>query len=181
MDGEKQMAQRRRSMLETQSVQETDPIERLKTRLRINKYDLDDELVEQPVLFHRVAEGHALSMSNRDSQKEYLKRIEGRIAIRVRSELFEAGTPKPTKEQILSALNTDTEWQNEREKFLETSKLVDRWFALLDAYRARGYALHNLNASVVSQRKAEAGQFEYDEPRHRDRRREATEREATER
>jgi len=175
------MAKRKRTRLAevVHKAEHPDPIDRLKVRLRIDKYDLDNELVEQPVLIHKVAEGHALAMSDRDAQKEYLKHIEGRINIRVRSEMIEAGTEKPTKEQIVSAVNVDPEWQRERQKFLDLSTLVDRWFALLDAYRARGYALHNLNASIVSQRKAEAGQFEYDdEPRHKDRRREATEKQS---
>ena len=133
----------------------------LRERLRIDQNDLDNELIEHPVLLEKVALAHVLSTSTRDGQKEYLSHIQGRLSDNARATL-EASGKKATVGQVDNALAEDPEWQAERSKFLELCKDSDRWFALKEAFQARGYALHNIAQIYVARTKAEGGVYERD-------------------
>jgi hypothetical protein len=145
----------------------------LRSKIRLNRNAVDDDLEEHADLVFEVNTGHAFAMSKRDGQKEYLKRIENRIAARARDSMGGKGSLA----DVARVMEEDPEWIKERDKYLDLCAEVDHWGALREAYIARGFALHNLAAYAISQMKAEGGSVVYGgDSDVRDRRREVTER-----
>jgi hypothetical protein len=134
--------------------------ELLKSAIQIDISNLDEEVIQHPVLFERVAQLYAGCVSNRDGHKEYLKHIEGRIMEGVKGSMVEAGISKPTVRAVDVGLAQDPEWKTEREKYMELCSDTDRASALKEAYQARGYAIHNISQIYVARLKTEAGIYE---------------------
>ena len=141
-----------------------DPMSRLHNRLRIDKDDLDEELIEHPTLIEDVGMQHALAMSDYEAQKEYLKHIAGRIESASIDRLQRGGVTKPTASQRDNAIEADEEWQRERAKLLKMSRTMNEWLALKEAFIARGYALHNLTGLAIARMKADGGMSEFGGP-----------------
>ena len=134
--------------------------ELLKAAIQIDIANLDEEVIQHPVLFERVAQLYASAVSKRDGHKEYLKHIEGRISGTVRGDLIAEGTAKPTIKAVDAGMAQDPEWAKEREEYLQLSSQTERVGALKEAFQARGYALHNIAQIYVARLKTDAGIYE---------------------
>ena len=134
-----------------------DEFEELRSRLLIDKHNLDDELVEHPELLFEASKGMMLAISDRDTQKDYLKQIEGRITSRVAEQ-----DPKAAQWKQDRWKEADEEWVDERKKYNRLSKKVNQWQALDEAFKQRGYMLNNLARVFAARMQAEGGKYEYD-------------------
>lgn len=140
-----------------------DEYKALKKRTRIDKDAIDTEMVEHPELLRKVGAQHALSISDRDAQKEYLKRIEGRIRARVRATL----DGKPTQDDVARAVEADPEWQKERDEYLRHCFEVEMWFGLVEVFKSRGFAIHGYSNYLVGVSGAQANtSYKSPEPRN---------------
>ena len=116
-------------------------IEHLKAAIRIDRNDLDAELVRQPELVWHAANGFVLAVSRRDQSKDALKRVEAEAADRARKESDNA---KPTVKEIEARIERDKFVIEKRKKLRVLSKKVNEWDAVKAAIHARGFALKNL-------------------------------------
>lgn len=72
----------------------TDPREEfaeLRSQLRIDKHNLDDDCVRQPVLYAEISELHTLAVGERDAAKEHLASVDAKVADEVRRKWIRDG------------------------------------------------------------------------------------------
>jgi hypothetical protein len=127
----------------------------LRDELKIDQANLDVELVQHPQLLFEAATGYAMALSNRDSAKDEMKAVEGRVAVRLRGSLS-----KTTEKAIDHAISTDSEYETARAKYQSACNECEQWLALKEAFVARGFALHNL-AAIYTARMAAEGNSSY--------------------
>lgn len=109
----------------------------IRARLRIDRDDLDGELVDQPELYHQAATGHILALSVRDQAKAGLAGLEGLEASRLRSEGVAISAAKD--EARLSG-----SYQEHLRALQKYEDHVRKWEALREAVRMRGFVLREL-------------------------------------
>lgn len=68
-----------------------DEFAELRSSLRIDKHQLDDECMRQPVLYQEISEQHVFANSERDSAKEDLAAIDAKLADKIRTKWNAAG------------------------------------------------------------------------------------------
>ena len=80
----------------------------LRSSIRIEKHQLDDECVRQPVLYQEISEAHVFANSERDSAKELLSSIDAKLAHEIRTAWNESGE-KYSETKVGDAVQTRTE------------------------------------------------------------------------
>jgi hypothetical protein len=112
-------------------------------RLRIDKYKLDDELVEQPRNFEEVADRYALAKSLRDQAKDDLKTVEAERTIAIRAEKDGAGE-KVTEKLLADLVQTDSLRKKAFRRFVQCEREANQLEGLRDAYHDRGWMIREL-------------------------------------
>lgn len=120
-------------------------IEEFSEALRIDRDDLDTELVQQPQLFHDVSDEWALAISRRDAAKIRRNKEHAKLRIEIKDEVEISG--QRATDSLLQAL------MDKHPRYIKTSlahnqacEEADRWGALKDAFLQRSYALKDLVA-----------------------------------
>lgn len=123
-------------------------LERLKGSLLIDKYQLDGEVVQQPVLYQEVADQLSLSVSYRDTAKRRLAEKEAEVAVKIRK-VYKDSKPRLTDRQVQEHVATSDIYVEAYKKFLRYKYLTSKWEALRNAYEQRAVMLRVL-ASLIS-------------------------------
>ena len=118
-------------------------MDRFRDGLRIDKLNLDDALVEQPELFFHVASQQVMASSRRDQAKEYSKRVDAGLFMRIRQEMIDEGE-RPTEITVNARVESHKDHTVERDAYLELMKEADLWLALKEAFMQRSYMLKDL-------------------------------------
>lgn len=144
----------------------------LTDRLPIDKHGLDEEFLQQPVLFQIVTDQLAEYIHQRDSQKLKLEEIYADLSNNIR---YQAQTSniKFTEDQIKQTIIANRKYKDASIAYLEIKKITDKWIGLKEAYSQRGFALRDLAelwrygyfSSNSSPTNAPAGTARYDELR----------------
>jgi hypothetical protein len=113
-----------------------------KSALRIDEDALDKALIEQPVLFHEVAEQSTMAGSKKDAEKLLLEEIRAKTDYRIRKR--HTGDKKLSEPQIANMIAIDADYVNASSDFLAAKERSEKWYALKEAYEQRGYALKEL-------------------------------------
>lgn len=127
-----------------------------KEKLIIEKNLLDDELINQPILYQEVAEQYALAISRRDAANENVKRVDADLYKRIREAAAVEGT-KVTEAMIQSEILTHPEHIEAYDAYLECKKQADLWATLKDSYSQRSYAIRDLVELYTAGYFADAG------------------------
>lgn len=117
--------------------------------LLINKNNLDEELIHQPEVYHRVANEYALAVSRKDESKYELELAEADADQRIRLELA-ADNEKVTEPIVAKRVSLDAEVHNKTLEYLSSKELSERWKALVDSFGQRAYALRDLTSLYIS-------------------------------
>lgn len=145
-----------------------------KEKLVIDKDDLDLMWVQQPQVYHEIAERLALEISRRDEAKNELKDLEAQIDGELRedaeADFQKNGTKKPTETAIKNMMREDKRWKTANAAQLELDKNVALLQAHQGAYMQRRYALENLVTLHVSGYSMDASSRPSREARHMDNR-----------
>lgn len=145
-----------------------------KDKLVIDKNDLDTMWVEQPQVYHQIAERLALEISRRDEAKNELKDLEATIDTELRedaeAEFQKNGTKKPTETAFKNMIRKDERWTSANEAQQELEKNVNMLQAIQTAYLQRRYALENLVTLHVSGYSMDASSRPSRDARHADNR-----------
>lgn len=115
-------------------------------RLKIDRVEIDTDLIEHPQLVWEISREVALALSERDSAKETCKRVRSALL----ADMFE-DNPKLAKNKAEEEVESDTRFKNKRSAYLSACSRLERLAALKEAVVARGYALHNF-ASIACAR-----------------------------
>tara|TARA_R110000803_G_scaffold210841_2_gene284354 strand:- start:910 stop:1500 length:591 start_codon:yes stop_codon:yes gene_type:complete len=117
--------------------------------LIINKHGLDDELINQPILFIEVATLAADASAMRDYAKEALSMKDAELSAKHRK-LAEKGGERATEKLVEQRVGTDPIHIKYVEKLIEAKKYAEQAFAMKEAFQARAYMLRELVSLQVS-------------------------------
>jgi len=131
-------------------------IDEAKEKLFIEKNLLDDELINQPILYQEVAEEYAKAISRRDAANENVKRVDAELYKRIREIAAAEGT-KVTEAMIQSEILTHPEHIEAYDAYLECKKQADLWATLKDSFSQRSYAIRDLVELYTAGYYADAG------------------------
>tara|TARA_R100000951_G_scaffold114960_1_gene121539 strand:+ start:36902 stop:37333 length:432 start_codon:yes stop_codon:yes gene_type:complete len=110
------------------------------TRLRVDKLDLQKEILDQVELCAQVmAEAHALRWEA-ERQKEICAETEALVFLRVKEDL----SKKRTVDEIKATVTTDPQVIADKKRYIDLKEGHDKWSILADGYKNRGYALREL-------------------------------------
>lgn len=108
-----------------------------RSKLKIDREALDDELIMQPQLVFEVGRACALALSLRDQDKSDLKRLLVSTAAGLRA----AGSAATVAN---AEAVTDAAYMSAEAGLRIRDKRLDEWEALKEAVKAKGYALREL-------------------------------------
>lgn len=108
--------------------------EEYKAMLRLDKHRLDDELVEQPVIFNDITDQVALAVSRRDQIKFDIDQAEAGLSSQFRSA---AEGDKITDKSIREKVDGSVKMVALRKELLAAQALLGRWQAMKEAFEQR--------------------------------------------
>ncbi len=110
------------------------------TRLRIDKADLQKEILEQVELSAKVAnEAHVLRWEA-ERAKEVCSETEALVLLRVKEDI----SKKRTVDEVKASVTTDPSVVATKKKLIDLKEAHDKWSILADGFKNRGYALREL-------------------------------------
>lgn len=109
--------------------------------LKIDKFDLDNELVQQPILYWQASEAATLARSRLDQAKADLDLLEAELYRSLREEYSK---DKPSEKTLSMILQSHSDFVAERRRYLDLKLRSDKWDNLKDAFGKRGYILREL-------------------------------------
>jgi hypothetical protein len=118
-------------------------IEEFKNYLKIDKHGLDQELMEQPMLFFKISEAFAQATAERDMLKEQLASTDARLDSDMRR-VFDKAGEKYTEAMVKNAVQTDKKHEAAIKKFFDAKEQADLFLALKEAFQSRAYMLRDL-------------------------------------
>lgn len=113
------------------------------SRLRIDKYDLDTEVAEQPRTFEEVADRLAMAKSMRDEAKDNLKTVEAELSLAFREAGDKKGK-KPSEKQLADMVQVSSRRRDVFRLFVEAERMTNKLEGLRDSYRDRGFMLREM-------------------------------------
>ncbi len=117
----------------------------IKQELHINKFKLDEELVNIAMQLQDYGEQHSEAVKRKDKQKLKLEVLEAELQTELRKNWQELGFDKaPTVAQADSFIKTNEKYQKESDKLVDISSEVSYNAATLTALQAKRSALGNL-------------------------------------
>jgi hypothetical protein len=118
-------------------------LDEAKKRLRIDKHDLDEELIRQPELFFEVSERVTQAIAERDALKEELANVDAELDKEVRAKLTK-NLERFTEAMVKNAIQTHKKHATAAENYLEAKNEADNWVALKEAFHQRRYMIQEL-------------------------------------
>ena len=110
------------------------------TRLRIDKANLQKEILEQVEMSCKVAnEAHVLRWEA-ERQKEICSETEALVLLRVKEDI----SKKRTVDEVKASVTTDPSVVASKKKLIDLKEAHDKWSILSEGFKNRGYALREL-------------------------------------
>ena len=126
-----------------------DRFNELKVALKIDEDDLDRMLVEQPELFHEVADQHALAISRRDRAKASMDQVSADLYLGIRKQGAKQKGDKPSETAIKQMIEIDSDFQAAQSEYLTLKRWTDRWEGLRTGFKDRSYMLRELSSAAT--------------------------------
>lgn len=120
----------------------------LRSKLSIDKDDLDEALVEQPDLYYHVADAYVTAVAERDSAKLNLEQATAVLDEQFRKQAIE-DEEKMTEAALRNKITSAPRIQVLEKELLYLRAEADRWQALKEAYQQRSFMLRELVAMYV--------------------------------
>ena len=115
----------------------------LRAALKIDRYNLDEDVERQPELFFEVAEAAALARSEQDQAKDSVDEVESRLDVHVR-EKAERNDERVTEKEIKARIRQHPERIAAMKNYLGLKLETERLDQLRDSFKQRGYMLREL-------------------------------------
>lgn len=111
-----------------------------RSKLRVDKFNLDREVMEQPEMFYHVCEGHQEALSKQAELASEVKQAEAAAGIKAREDLKDAKN-KPTDTQIAAIVTSDERVIMARDLLLRANADVANWANMKEAYMQKSFML----------------------------------------
>lgn len=115
----------------------------LEEKLKLDKHELDRELMEQPQLFYEVARAYTQAVSERDGLYDRRKSYEADLAVNIRQEALDKGT-KMTDKAVEQAIQADAKRRKLIRRHTDKSAEAERLGALREAFMQRAQMLREM-------------------------------------
>lgn len=126
-----------------------DNLEELQKGLRIDRHDLDTELVNQPSLYFKVGQFYAEAISVRDKARLDRDKEHAELDRYIRQEAH-GNNERVTEAQVLSLIKEDVSYDIAQTRYSELCKVAEIWLALKESFQQRSYAIKDLVQLFVS-------------------------------
>lgn len=123
--------------------------EELRKHLKIDRLNLDEELIKQPQLFFEVAEAAAIARSRMDAAKDNVERVESDVDQRIRQDAANEDE-RLTEKEIKALIQNDDDRVKAYASYLDLKRQTEELDQLRDSFRQRGYMLRELAALYIS-------------------------------
>jgi hypothetical protein len=124
-------------------------VTQFRSRLRIDRADLDGCLMEQPELYYHVAEAHAFAVARRDRCKVDYEEAVAKHDDRIRSKAADEGE-RMTDTRTAHRIALVPEVQSLQRQWIESRAEVESLLALKEAFQQRSFMLRELVAWAVA-------------------------------
>ena len=121
----------------------------LKQYLKIDRVNLDTEVIQHPDLYHRVSEAYVGAVDARDQAKEFLADTKAQAYLSIRRDR-EQKKLKYTETVLTNEVAVDKAVENARDDYLAKKKTADDFGALKAAMEQKAYMLRELVALYVA-------------------------------
>lgn len=121
-----------------------------KDDLKINKYELDEEWLKQPMVFIQWAEEYVNAQADRDRRKEQLDLIKAELDNEIRSNPEKYGLAKVTEGAIQNLILTEGSFRDAQDKYLEAVKNAKILDVAKEAFDHKKKALEALTQLFLS-------------------------------
>ncbi len=118
-------------------------LKELEAALKIDKHDLDTELMSQADMFYRVAQEYAHITSVKDELYENIKQTDAKTNIMLRESFADRGT-KATESQINAAVLDHQDHKEAFHDWITSKEEADKLGSLKEAFMQRSYMLKDL-------------------------------------
>jgi hypothetical protein len=118
-------------------------LEEFEDKLKIDKDDLDHELVHQSSLSFNVGRMFAKSISVRDAAKSERNKVSAALDREIRREASH-NEEKVTEPQILSRIKENPRYDEINSRYQKLCEISAVWEALKESYQMRSYAIKDL-------------------------------------
>ncbi len=115
----------------------------LRAALKIDRFNLDEDVERQPELFFEVAEAAALARSEQDQAKDSVDEVESRLDVHVRGEA-ERKDERITEKEIKARIRQHSERIAAMKNYLGLKLGTEMLDQLRDSFKQRGYMLREL-------------------------------------
>ena len=118
--------------------------------IKIDKFNLDEELVQQPILYETVAAHAVVAQSRADKLKKDREQTEYTLAKDIRSYAAQTGTKK-TEKGIDEEIKTTPAWYETQEEYEQAVTTASQWSVMQEAFKQRAFMLRDLVQLSISQ------------------------------
>lgn len=121
----------------------------LKEKLKIDKNDLDEELIQQSQLYYEAGSQYAKAASRSAFLKEQLRKVQSEVDLEIRAQAIEAGD-KVTETMVYNKSILDPRYKQAFYEYATSCQEVDEMSALKEAFSQRAYLLKDLVALYLN-------------------------------
>lgn len=119
--------------------------EELERALVVDRYNLDESLVQQPELYHKAGKEFENACALRDAAKAERDKCRADFDFTIRQEAEKFQTkPKPTEAAITNLINAEPRYQEYQVVYHNWERMASRWAKLREDFHARGFTLQQL-------------------------------------
>ncbi len=118
-------------------------ITEFRDNLKIDKFALDDELMEQSMLLFQVSEAFVEAAALRDTCKEKAALVDAQLDSKIRTDAENSET-RITEGDVKAQVQSDPKHEKAVKAYLAAKREADVLSALKEAFQQRGYMLRDL-------------------------------------
>lgn len=115
-------------------------LEELRQQLKIDQDALDEVVIQQPVLFDKVAEQYTLLISQRDEAKAEVEELYAELDGEIRAKAKE----KLTNPEIDAKISRNTTYRREEKRYQRLVSEAARWATLRESFMQRSFMIREL-------------------------------------
>lgn len=116
-----------------------------KDKIKLDKYHLDENAIEQPSLYNDTAENWAKAVLERDKAKENLEIVSSKVGKRIRENPEQYSIEKVTEKSLQEAMLQDKEYREASSELINAQYNVNILSSAKEAVDHRGKALRILS------------------------------------